>query len=252
MYIIGQLTLSDMVLCGAAIRKLGSPALSAERVSSAIAGYLYENLGNPATGERSCVLSRVYATLPYSELPPDVQAFARGGSDSGALNESTKCLTLLGTRGDLEAWNSRHTSVNHQAIPLRSEEAIQRLPMIAQLVHQFGIATHELLHPTPELILDLEQRNYNVFHVPDAVGSPTIPAQDTFVVPHGVQSVLGFGGVFPGGGLFAVILFSRHPISHATADMFRTITLSAKVALLPGFESGRVFDDMASTAGAVR
>ena len=60
----------------------------------------------------------------------------------------------------------------------------------------------------PDLVLELEQKNYNVFFVEDAIGSPYIPAQDDFVVPYGVRSVLGFGGLMPSGQVFAALLFT--------------------------------------------
>ena len=45
--------------------------------------------------------------------------------------------------------------------------------------------------------------------MPEAAGSPYIPAQEDFVQPVGIRSVLGFGGMLPGGDIFVVILFSR-------------------------------------------
>jgi sigma-B regulation protein RsbU (phosphoserine phosphatase) len=51
---------------------------------------------------------------------------------------------------------------------------------------------------------------------------------------------VGFGGVLPDGEFFAVVLFSRTPISRETAEQFRTITGSVGLALLP--YAGRVFD----------
>ena len=47
-----------------------------------------------------------------------------------------------------------------------------------------------VIRPDPSLLADLEKKEYNTFHVPEAVGSPYIPAQNDFVIPHGVQSVL--------------------------------------------------------------
>jgi len=72
-----------------------------------------------------------------------------------------------------------------------------------------------------------------VFHVPVARGSAYIPAQEEFVIPCGVSSVLGFGGLLPSGNLFATIMFSKVPISEEVALLFRPLTLSAKIALLP-------------------
>jgi sigma-B regulation protein RsbU (phosphoserine phosphatase) len=80
-----------------------------------------------------------------------------------------------------------------------------------------------------------------VFFVAEALGSPYVPAQEDFVIPSGIRSVLGFGGVLPSGELFAVILFSQTPIAAATAERFGSIALSVKLALL-AFVDGPVFD----------
>jgi hypothetical protein len=110
---------------------------------------------------------------------------------------------------------------------------VARLPMIAQLVHQLGLDAGAVLRPDPALLVDLEQKTYNVFHVPEARGSLHVPDQDDFVVPWGVRSVVGFGGVLTSGNFFAVILFSTIPVPRATADLFRPLALSAKLAVLP-------------------
>ena len=243
-----SLSLSDMVRCGAEMRKFGIGARSCEEVASGIARYLYDTVIDPNMGERSNILVRCYISLPFSELPDDLKVFASRTFPAHQLLPQVKCLTLLGTCGDEPAWNSRHTSTGHKAIPLPSAEVIHQLPMISQLVLQFGLQIHEFLEPDNELILDLEQRTYNVFHVPDALGSAFIPAQADFVVPHGVKSVLGFGGILPRGDLFAIILFSRHAIPHTTADMFRTIALSAKMAFLPTLELRQIFEPGAEAA----
>ena len=59
-------------------------------------------------------------------------------------------------------------------------------------------------------------------------------------------SVLGFGGLLPDGNLFVVILFARAYIPHETAELFKTLALSAKLAVLP-FVGGRVFDEAETT-----
>jgi hypothetical protein len=45
--------------------------------------------------------------------------------------------------------------------------------------------------------------------------------------------VLGFGGILPSGNLFVIIMFSKVPIPRQTADMFKSLTLSVKVTILP-------------------
>ena len=44
----------------------------------------------------------------------------------------------------------------------------------------------------------------------------------------------------PSGELFATILFSRTPIPREVADLFKTLALNVKVALLP-FVGTRIF-----------
>jgi hypothetical protein len=78
-----------------------------------------------------------------------------------------------------------------------------------------------------------EPSSFNVFYVPEARESPYIPDQEAFVRPVGVRSVLGFGGMLPRGDMFVVILFSKVAIPRETAEMFRTLALNVKMAVLP-------------------
>ena len=144
-----------------------------------------------------------------------------------------KCLTLLATVGENPEWNSRRTSKGHKAIPLPSEQTVHQIPMIRNLIAQLGLSIGMVIKPDPKLLLDTEQKTYNVFYVPDALGSPDIPAQQEFVVPCGIKSVLGFGGVFPSGDIFAIIMFVRVPITEEVADLFKTLALNIKIAVLP-------------------
>ncbi|MFM8550852.1 MAG: ATP-binding protein, partial [Nitrospiraceae bacterium] len=84
---------------------------------------------------------------------------------------------------------------------------------------------------------------------PEAVGSPYLPGQGQIVVPYGVCSVLGFGGLLPTGSLFTVILFSKVPIPRETAELFKTLALSVKIALLP-FDGTADFTGWKEAGGA--
>jgi hypothetical protein len=79
-----------------------------------------------------------------------------------------------------------------------------------------------------------------VFHVPEAQGSPYIPAQD-FVERYNVRSVVGFGGTLPNGELIAMIFFSRLPIAIDVADRFRTLALELNESLAR-FGTAQTFD----------
>ena len=236
---LSRLSLSDMTECGAALRRLGSDADSMEAAATAVVRYLREALVDP-DGRPACPLVRFYKTHELAELPADLQAFARqaGGEDLGS---ATRCLTLLATAGELPEWNDRRQSRGHRAIPLPSPEAIRRLPMVLQLVRQLGLDPGRLIGADDGLMVDAEQRTFNVFYVPEADGSPHIPAQD-FVAEHAVASVIGFGGLLPAHELFSVILFSRVAIPADIADLFKPLSLSAKMPILR-FAGGRVFAD---------
>ena len=233
---VSALGLSDLVRLSAALRVPPSVE-TMEQAAAYVVRYLYDNLLDKETGERSCALVRCYKTHPYAALEPELRAFADGMLDGTEEVGDLRCLTLLATAGVEDAWNDRRLSRGHQAIPLPSPEAVERSPMIHGLFAQLGLDLSGLLGagPTPNGV-----KSYDVFHVPDAVRSPFVPDQDGFVVPYGIRSVVGFGGTLPDGEVFAVIFFSRTAISRDTAEQFRTVTGSVGLALLPYLH--RVFD----------
>ena len=246
-YSLAAFGLSHTIECGRGLRLLPS-TLSMEDAAQQLVEYLRRVLVD-ADGQPQCSLVRCFKTHPLGRLPADLAAAARLSLTSGAGDAAeVPCLTLLGSSGDLPAWIGRHGSQGHRAIPLESIAVVERAPMIAQLIEQMGLSTRDLLSPTPDFLLDAEQRSFRVFHVVDAKGSRYVPAQ-AFVEQHGIASVLGFGGLLPSGDLFAVLLFSRARITQEVADMFRTIALSAKLRLLP-FARGPVFREEIGQAPA--
>jgi hypothetical protein len=229
---LSTFTLSDMIRCGARLRAACVGAGSSAEAASRVVDELNRMLVGQ-DGERECVLARFYQTVPYVELTADLQSFADRVLGDGSAWPELPCLVLLASAGVEEAWNDPARSQSHRAIPLPSPETVAASPMIAQLISQLGLELSALLEPDPEVIVDLDQKQYNVFHVPVAEGSPYIPAQNDFVVPYAVRSALGFGGMLPSGDMFAVVLFARVPIPRTTADLFRTVALSVKVGMLP-------------------
>ncbi len=235
-----KFTLQEMTQCGMQLRELNSGSSSIEEVANKVVNYFYENFINEETREKAFALVRFFKTYAYENLEPTLQEYAQIMSGENSLYPQTKCLTLLATKGKLPEWNSRHKSIEHKAIPLASEQLVAQAPMISQLLRQFGLKTATFLNPDPQLLVDLEQKTYNVFYIPQALGSKYIPAQEKFVIPHQIQSVLGFGGMLPDGNLFAVILFSQVQIPQDTATLFKVLALSVKMAILP-FTKDSVF-----------
>jgi hypothetical protein len=238
-----------MAECGLALRQFGLGVESMEEASNRIVRYLYENFCTKPTGEKSCALVRLLKTHPYEDLEVELAEYARSMLDHYPPLPAMKCMTLLATVGEQTEWNSRHTSVGHKAIPLASESVVAEIPMISQLIRQLGLDIKTVINPDPNLLVEIEQRKYKVFYVPEAIGSLYIPAQDSFVIPFGIKSVLGFGGLLPSGNMFAIIMFLKVQIPISTVQMFSTLALNVKTALLP-FDRGAVFAQKHESATA--
>lgn len=239
MHSLEKFTASDAKDLGRSLRKLGTGAASMEEAANKIVRHLYDQLGGDG-GKKACALVRFYKTHAYGDLDSELQKFADGILGRPPDVKAVKCLTLLATVGDQPDWSSRKNSKGHKAIPLPSETVVAQIPMIAQLIKQFGLEASAVIKPDPSLLVDLEQKTYNVFLVPEAKGSPYIPAQEDFVVRQGIRSVLGFGGMLPSGNLFAVILFCKVAISKETAELFKGLALDVKSAVQP-LETKAVF-----------
>jgi sigma-B regulation protein RsbU (phosphoserine phosphatase) len=234
-----------MFECSSALRSVCEASTSMEDAARAVVGYLRESFVEKSTGERSLALVRFYKSHPYDRLEPELKDAAAAASPAQAHLSGVQCLTLLGTAGEEPAWNDRTQSRGHKAIPLAGEEAVARSPMISRLIAGLGLDVAELAASDPDEVQELERRAFGVFYEPEALHSPHVPAQNDFVIPHGIRSVLGFGGVLPDGALFAVVMFSTTPIPQVTADMFAAVALSVKAGVVrlvdgPTFDSDPV------------
>jgi hypothetical protein len=239
-YDVANFTIREVTECGRALRTMGVGGSSMEEVAGRIVRYLHDTLIDGQTGERACPLVRFFKTHAYEGLDDELKAFALNMLGGCTPLPGMKCLTLLGTVGENQEWNLRGTSKGHKAIPLPSEEVVHQIPMLRNLIMQLGLSVRSVVKPDPTLLLDMEQKNYGVFLVPEALGSPYIPAQKEFVVPYGIRSVTGFGGMLPSLDIFVIIMFLRASISREAADLFKNLSLNIKLAVLP-FEN-KVFD----------
>jgi hypothetical protein len=230
MYDLTNFTQDDMYNCAIALRNMDVGAKSMEEVASRMVRYLYENFIDRQTGKSASALVRFFRTYPFQDLNEELQASARNILKDRSILPTTQCLTLLATAGENPDWNSRAASTGHQAIPLVDRDFVERAPMISQLIQQFGLEISTVLAPDPEVLVDLEQMNFNVFYIPEALGSAHIPAQAEFVVPYQVKSILGFGGMLPSGNLFALILFTKVWIPRDTANLFKWVSAYCRIA----------------------
>ena len=242
MYDLTQFSLRDMSECGLILRHIGKNTNSTEEVSNRVIKYFYENIVSKNTQEKSCALIRMFQTIPYEKLTYELQESASKLLNNQPVNPNLKCLTLLATAGEKPEWNLRQKSSGHKAIPLANKEAIAKIPMRSRLIQQLGLDPGQVLEADPNLLADLEQKMYNVFYVPDALGSPYIPAQESFVIPFNIKSVIGFGGLLPSGNMFVVLMFLRVKVPRETIDLLKPLALAVKMSLLP-FEQSHIFFD---------
>jgi hypothetical protein len=239
-YDLTNFTLRDMTDCGAILRNLGAGAQTMEEVAQRVVRHLYDHIREKPGSGRACALVRFFKTHPFGDLDAGQRRSALRMLGGAAAPPAMKCLTLLATAGDRPEWNLRQKSARHQAIPLPSADLVVQSPMISQLIQQFGLDVGTMLQPDPALLVDIEQKTYNVFHVADARNCFYVPAQEEFVIPWGIRSVLGFGGMLPSGNLFVIILFAKVRIAREAADVFKPLALAVKLAVLP-FDGKAVF-----------
>lgn len=242
MLCLSSFSLNDMLQVGASLRRMGTDASSLSEVAQRTVRYLYDTLCDER-GQPACLLARCFKLHRYDALPPELARLAQEQS-SAPLAPELKCLVLLSTYGPLPQWCDTQQSVGHQVIPLLGPPMVEKAPMISRLINQLGLEIESVLSPAPDLIMEMAQKTYNVFYVPEALDSPYIPAQEGFVRTFGVRSVLGFGGVLPDGNLYAYIMFCRSFVSREIAELWKTVATSTKLAMIPHY--GAVFAGRAS------
>jgi PAS domain S-box-containing protein len=233
MFDVSKFRLQDMTACSAALRQLGAGASSIDMAADRITQYLYTALTTGPDEDPACVLVRLFKTHPYGRLSPELQALVDARLGDKPANPDMKCLTLLASTGAVESWNDPARSSRFRVIPLDGPEALAQLPMFSQLFARLHIDLPFLENASSSLLLDQYATTFNAFYVPQALNSPYVPGQEDFVIPFGVQSVLGCGGILPTGEMFALILFAKVAVPQETVDLFKTFALSAKLALSP-------------------
>ena len=229
-HLLERFDVDDVRALVAELRELPA-ARSLAADAQLVAEHLYRSLVDSA-GEPACALVRLYRSERFERLEPDVQEFVRRSLGEEPAGE-VRCLALLGSAGDEPAWNDPALSTGHRAIPLPSEQFVSRLPMVTRLITQLGLDLGVVVSPpTGSDAVALSQRANDVFHVEHAAGSPHLPAQDEFVLPHRIASAVGFGGILLTGDFFAILLFSHVPISDPVARTLKILAQPVRVRFL--------------------
>lgn len=200
-----------------------------------------------ATSFDSVVLSRVFAVLPLSALPPRERAHVTAVLPAGAsLSEQTPVLSLLGTCGKKASWSDREVSAGHRAIPLLDSTSVANAPMIAKLLADLQVDLKVLDDGRPIATRQMLGGNSATFFVGDAVtavdasGRFIIPARD-FATELGVRTVFGMGGAYLDGTLVVAILFCAEVLDRLVVDRFPSFITSFKMATSNLVRQARIF-----------
>jgi hypothetical protein len=224
----------------AALEGCASLREAAQRCASAV----YED------HKESLALVRLYATLPFRQLPVSDQSFvaalAESGGAAAALKGDTPVLSLLGTRGDAPGWDDRRQSKGHLGVPLVASSFVEAIPMVSRLMHDMGIGVEWLDTNDTKIVVKTLGRIAGVFYVRDAAtgvddrGRMIVPAQD-FVRGYGVKTVFGLGGSYLNGTCVILILFTRELMEREEVEKFMPLVNTIKSATMSLVMRDKIF-----------
>jgi hypothetical protein len=221
----------DVARCAATMLALGAGAVSMEDAARRVVQFFYENFGDPRTSCRSCALVRLYKTHPFGKLDEGARSFVEKVSDSAVLTPESPCLALLASTGDKASWNLVESSVRHRAVALAGTGVPACLSHLLRLVTETGVDDGP--RPDPAGAGERPGKGEDVFFVPEALGSPEVPDQGTFVEPYGIRSMLAFRGRLPSREAFAVVLFAKVPLPAQAPRRFAAVARAMTRALSP-------------------
>jgi hypothetical protein len=223
-----QYTLGDVSSLQGRVHAALAGSASLREAAQRCAASVYED------HEESLALVRLYATVPFRQLPDGDQAFVAalarsGGAATAALKGETLVLSLLGTRGDKPEWGDRRKSKGHLGIPLIASSFVEGIPMVSRLMHDMGIGLEWLDTLDTNIVVKSLGRVAGVFYVRDAATGVDdrdrmiVPAQD-FVRANGVRTVFGLGGSYLNGTFITLILFTRELMERAEVEKFMPVS----------------------------
>ena len=219
-------TLRDRLSCSAGLVRATQGAETMGTAAAAAARFLHANAVVGTTGELACEAVLFYQTRP-----------AEGGTEY--RSQKPREIVRVGLAGDpaIEQALERLEPAQPRSLADPTFAGTHRL--VAHLCHQLGLAVTATHAFSPEVQRTPEGKKYAVLHVRDVADSRYVSGIEELLVPHGVRSVLAFGGLLTRGDVVVAVLYSRVRISDDTAELFRTIALDL-TALFRSHE-GNVF-----------
>lgn len=192
----------------------------------------------------SCVLVRLFSTLPLSRLPPKDQQLVREKAAQAGfpdkIHDKTTVLTLLGSRGEQPQWNRRTDSETFRCIPLFSSGYVSSLSMLAAQLQSMAFDL-DLLDSWDKVVKSGRADEWKgMLYVGDSEndrddqGRKIVVKQD-FVAEYGVKTSLGFGsGYAHHPTLITLFLFANEFVERTVAsrcmellEIYKCMTRSA-------------------------
>ena len=124
MYDITRFSLADMTRCGATLRRMGEDSTSMEEVAGKMVQYLYHEMTDGDSVERSFGLVRIFKTHDYGDLDSQLQGIVVKVLGREPESPGTKCLTLLAT---VTSMNNVSFGRGPCAPPLQAHVGTERL-----------------------------------------------------------------------------------------------------------------------------
>lgn len=202
--------------------------------------------------EQSLALARVYATVPYADLPAfnrdfvDTLAANKGVSDS--LVDATSVLSLMGTFGSEACWCDRKQSAGHVGIPLVSAAFVDAIPMVSRMLQQVGAGIEWVDYNDLAIAKQTAAKMSGFFYVADAAteldshGRHVIPAQD-FVRENRVKTVFGLSSGYESGTIVVAIIFVKEEVSEESVARLQPALGAFKTATDSLVSGGSLFSD---------
>jgi len=201
----------------------------------------------------SLVLLRLFMTIPYAGLPEEDRRFVDGrGRDTNTshlINGATPIFTLLGTRGEMAAWNDRRASSHFRCIPLASTAFVSSLSMLSRQFESVGLDLGLIdVWETKVVSIGRADQYRGVLYIRDAEidrdvqGRMVVPKQE-FVGANGVKSVFGFGsGYARHPTLVTLFAFTNETVERSAVEPFTNLleAFISSTELLVG--QGRFFE----------
>jgi hypothetical protein len=221
---------------------VGSSSL--EEAAKTVTRMMYEEF------KESVVLARVFATVPFGNLPEKNKEFvnnlAKAKNITSLLNDQSLILSLIGTTGVESAWGDRFSSEGHVGIPLVSVDFINLIPMMSRLMKSLGVPLDWISNTDTKIATKGIGTMSGLFYVDaktevDELDRKIIPAQD-FVSKYNVNTVFGFGGGYMIEKTFmVVIVFTREHIEKEIASLFMPLASIIKTATVQLVSGGEIF-----------